>query len=342
MSEENVQTTGLVQQSIQTLTNPKAYFTEMPVTGGFGAPIIKALVYGVIAGLFGFLWSFLGFSALGGLGALFGGGAGIMIFVMSLVGALIGLFIGAVIMLIISAICGGSTDFETNLRVTASLMVLSPVGALFGFLSGFSFMLGAVVGLLINLYGLWLLYHALGNSLKAKPGASKVVSMILGVIYILVFISGLAAAKLVDQYSGMIEDVTSEEMKEMAKKIAVEAGGEEAGEAVEKAYDMATEGQEGYNLEMANGDKMEAPSMAQLMASLGKLGADNDFCILTYDNDFIQAAYSEKGYTVQFKDATGQYEATELHPQSTVMMMFTSYLNSEDDWQNMAQWEEMQ
>lgn len=342
MSEENVQTTGLVQQSIQTITNPKAYFAEMPVTGGFGAPIIKALVYGAIAGLFGFIWSLLGFTALGGLGTMFGGGLGVMLFVWAIVGALIGLFIGAVIVLIISAICGGSTDFETNLRVTASLMVLSPVGALFGFLSGISFMLGAVVGLLINLYGLWLLYHALGSSLKAKPGASKIVSIILGVIYLLVFISGLAAAKLVDQYSGMLEDATGEDMKEMVKKIAVEAGGEEAGEQVDKAFDMATEGKEGYSMEMANGDKMDDPSLAQLMASLGKLGADNDFCILSYDNDFIQAAYSEKGYTVQFKDATGQYEATELHPQSTVMMMFTSYLNSEDDWQNMAQWEEMQ
>jgi len=183
--------------------------------------------------------------------------------------------------------------------------------------------------------------NALGITLKAKPGASKVVSIILGVIYVLVFISGLAAAKLVDQYSGLLEDPTGEDMKELVKKIAVEAGGEEAGKEVEKAYDMATDGKEGYSLEMANGDKMADPSMAQLMASLGKLGADNDFCILSFDDDYIQTAYSEDGFTVQYKDATGQYESTKLLPQSSVMMMFTSYINSEDDWQNMAEWEEM-
>ena len=168
MSEENVQSTSLVEESIQTITNPQAYFEKMPVTGGFGAPVIKALIYGVIAGIIGFIWSVLGFSAFGGLGSLFGGGVGVIGFVMAIVGAMIGLFVGAVIILIISAICGGNTDYEANVRVTASLMVLSPVSALFGFLHGFSFMLGSVVGLLISLYGVWLIYHALGGSLKAK------------------------------------------------------------------------------------------------------------------------------------------------------------------------------
>ena len=163
-----------IKDSVNSLTKTKAYFAEMPVTGGFGAPIIKALIYGVIAGIFAFLWSVLKLGAV--TTGMFGGAIGIMAFIWILIGALVGLFIGAVIVLIISAICGGSTDYEANARVTASLMVLMPITALFGFIGGG---VGSLIGFVINLYGLLMLYHALTGSLKGKVGTSKIITIIL-------------------------------------------------------------------------------------------------------------------------------------------------------------------
>ncbi|HID38936.1 MAG TPA: YIP1 family protein [Calditrichaeota bacterium] len=338
MSEENVSTSGLIAESIKALKDPKAYFAAMPTSGGFGAPIMKALFYGVIAGVFGFIWSVLGFSALGGLSTMFGGGAGIMVLIGSIIGALIGLFIGGVIILIISAICGGDTNYEANIRVTASLMVISPVSSAFGFLYGISFILGSIIALLINLYGIWMLFHALNGSLKAKPSTAKVVSIVIGVVYIIFFFIGLGTAKLAEKYPTMMENPNSEEMAEMAKSIAGKIGGEEAEKAVAEAMD----GQEGFSLETSGGDVIEAPTLTQLVQSLGELDSDEEFCILSKGEDFIQTAYSEKGFIVQYKDATGQYESSELLGQPTVIMIFSTYLNGDDSWKQSAQWEKMQ
>ena len=111
-----------IDETKATLLTPGDYFSVMPKTGGFGEPIIKALIYGFVAALINFLWITLSLSAVGGaFGGMLGGGVGVMGLVMSVIGAIIGLFIGGAIVLVISAICGGSTDYEANVRVTASL-----------------------------------------------------------------------------------------------------------------------------------------------------------------------------------------------------------------------------
>ena len=201
------------------LLKPKEYFTSMSTSGGFVEPLIKAVIYGLAAGVFAFIWSLLNISMAGGFGSMFGGAIGIMVFIWSVIGAVIGLFIGGVIVLIISAICGGSTEFEANVRVTASLMVLSPISALFGFLAGFSGFLSTLVSIVISLYGIWMLYHALNESLKAKPATSKTVSIILAALFALFVVIGAvtkkAASKSINRYQDMIEEMTTEEDEEM-------------------------------------------------------------------------------------------------------------------------------
>ena len=339
MSDENAPTSGFVAESIQALKDPKTYFAAMPTTGGFGAPVVKALIYGAIAGIFGFIWSALGMSAYGGLGSMFGGGnVGIMILVMSIIGALIGLFIGGIIMLIISAICGGDTNYEANVRVTASLMVISPVSSVFAFLYGINYTLGAVVALLINLYAVWMLFNALNGSLKAKSSTAKVVSIIIAVLYIIFFFIGLGTARLADKYSTMMQDADNEELTEMAKNMAKQMGGEEAEEAVAEVM----EGQEGFRLETSSGEVTEAPSLTQLMQSLQELDSENEYCILSHGDEFIQAAYSEKGMIVQYKDDTGQYEAAELLMKPVAIMIFSTYMKGDDSWKESTKWDKME
>ena len=170
------------------LTSPKNYFTSMPKTGGLVDPVIRAAIYGFIAGILSFIWGFLHLTALWA----YGGGVGITSIIVFPIIAVIGLFIGSVILLIISAICGGSTDFEANVRVTASLMALYPVQALFAFISGISFPLGAVVILLISLYGLWMCFNALVQALSAKESTAKIIMIIFAVFPILGLINTLA------------------------------------------------------------------------------------------------------------------------------------------------------
>lgn len=217
MSSESFNFNQFLKDSVNSLTKPKSYFSEMPVEGGFGVPIVKALIYGALAGVFTFLWSLLKIGAA--TTGVLGGAVGIMAFIWAIIGALIGLFIGAVIVLIISAICGGSTDYEANTRVTASLMVLMPINALFGFIGGG---VGAVIGFIINLYGLLMLYHALNGSLKAKESTSKVLTIILAVIVLIFFIVGIFAKRTANRF---MDDFGSEFEQTM----------EEYGEDVEKS-----------------------------------------------------------------------------------------------------------
>ena len=172
MSNEKFSFQNFIEDSKNAVLSPKEYFTTLSITGGFGEPVIKAVIYGFIAGVFALLWSLFIIPGGTGMGSLFGGAVGIMAFIGAIIGALIGLFIGGVIVLIISAICNGSNDYEANVRVVAAMMVLMPINAFLNIFDDFIPVLGNIFGLMVNLYGLWMLYHALNQTLKAKAEIS--------------------------------------------------------------------------------------------------------------------------------------------------------------------------
>ena len=204
MSDQNINFNKILKDSRETLLNPKGYFESMSLTGGFTEPLIKAAIYGTIAGLFALLWSILGFGAVGA--SLLGGAVGIMALIWTIVGAVIGLFIGGVIMLVISAICGGNTDYEANVRVSASLMVIYPINAFLAFFSGINLTLGGLVSLAVSLYGIYLLYHAVIGALKGKESNAKIVAIVLLILALLGFFGGRRASKSLRDYSDMFEE----------------------------------------------------------------------------------------------------------------------------------------
>lgn len=209
---------AFIEDSKKALLDPKGYFSSMTKTGGFTEPIIKAIIYGLIAGIAGFIWSLLNISATGMLGTAMGVASIILLPIY----ALIALFVGGVIILVVSAICGGSTDFETNLRVSASLMVIMPVNAILGFIYGISFYLGIFVGLIVSLYGLWMLFNAIVGACKGKEATAKIVAIILAVIVALGSISSMVAVKAVrglEKYGKDIEKYGKDE-EEVQKKAA--------------------------------------------------------------------------------------------------------------------------
>jgi uncharacterized membrane protein len=174
--------------------------------------LIKAVIYGAIAGAIAFIWSLLRIGAMSG--GMFGGSMGVMVFIWSIVAAIVGLFIGAVILLVISSICKGNTDFEANVRVTAAIMVIMPISAFFGFAGHFNPYLGVIVSLAVNLFALWLLYNGLIEALKSNSETTKIVSYVLVAIFIVFILIGFGARKRANQF---MNDFNNKDVKEMLK-----------------------------------------------------------------------------------------------------------------------------
>lgn len=201
-----------IRESKETLLNPKSYFAGMKTSGGMVEPLIKAVLYGAIAGVIAFLWSVIGIGSVSG--SALGGALGAMALVWYIVGAVIGLFIGAVILLIISSVCKGSTDFEANARVTASVMVIMPISALLSFMMGINLYLGLIINLAVNLFTLWLLYNGLVESLKARPDTSRIVMFILAGLLVLFMLIGLGTKSRVEKYLDRYDRDHKEMMKD--------------------------------------------------------------------------------------------------------------------------------
>ena len=217
MSNGTFDFNAFIKESKDVLVNPKSYFSTMKTSGGMVEPLIKAVIYGAIAGVFAFLWSLLKIGAV--TGGLLGGAVGIMALVGYIVGAIIGLFIGAVILLILSSICKGSTDFEANVRVTAAVMVVMPISAFLGFAGGVNFYFGAIVGLAVNIFALWLLYNGLVEALKSKPETTKIVMYVLIAIFVLFILIGMGVRKKANQFMNEFNNSDVKELlQDMEKK----------------------------------------------------------------------------------------------------------------------------
>ena len=214
MSNGTFDFNAFIKESKDVLVNPKSYFSTMKTSGGITEPLIKAVIYGAIAGVFAFLWSLLKIGAV--TGGLLGGAVGIMALVGYIVGAIIGLFIGAVILLILSSICKGSTDFEANVRVTAAVMVVMPISAFLGFAGGVNFYFGAIVGLAVNIFALWLLYNGFVEALKSKPETTKIVMYVLIAIFVLFILIGMGVRKKANQF---MNEFNNSDVKELLQDI---------------------------------------------------------------------------------------------------------------------------
>src|SRR5664279_2975381 len=212
MSEGTFDLNLFIKESKDVLLNPKSYFSTMKTSGGMTEPLIKAVIYGAIAGAIAFIWSLL---RIGGMtGGIFGGAIGIMVFIWSIIAAIIGLFIGAVIILVISSICKGSTDFEANLRVSAALLVIMPINAFLGFAGHFNLYFGVIVSLAVGLYAMWILYNGLVETLKTNPETTKILTYVLIAVFALFTLLGIGAKRRAEQ---LMKDYNGTDLKEMMK-----------------------------------------------------------------------------------------------------------------------------
>ena len=205
-------------------------------------------------------------------------------------------------------------------------MVLMPVSAFFGFLGGIHF-LSVLIGLAINLYGLWILYHALNESLKANPRSSKVLSLILAGVVVLFMLIGLATWKAVNNISRNPE--------KFGEEIARKYGGKEAEKTVKEAYKTAAKEDTKIVLvlEKPDGSKVKNPKASDLKDAINTIKDDNDFVILNRGKNFLQVAKSGSGYLLQYKDKSGLYECKNTDfAQEIIVSTFITYLNGGPTW----------
>jgi hypothetical protein len=173
---------SFIKESVEVIAYPKAFFSALKTTGGLTEPLIKVLIYGAVTGAMAAVLTAFHF-AVGG--DILIGFSGFKALSATIIGAVIGLFAGSLGLLVISSVCKGSTDFESCCRIVAAVMVLVPVGALLGLITNFSFYPGEFIVLCIKLFGLWLVYNALIEKLKAKQETTRIVIYIIGILVIL-------------------------------------------------------------------------------------------------------------------------------------------------------------
>ena len=96
---------------------------------------------------------------------------------------------------------------------------------------------------------------------------------------------------------------------------------------------------EGFSVEMANGDTFDEVSPEKIKQFFDKLDDDNFFIILNHKDDFLQAAYSDGSYMVEYKDNGVQYSAADVLSKEKTIELFNKYLDTDKDWNKDIQWE---
>ena len=210
MAELSFDIQKFIEDSKAVILNPKSYFDTMPIKGGYIEPLIKAIIYGAITGVFSLIWGLIGLGGIGGgMGVMYGGG-GILAPIKAIIFAVIGLFVGGGIVLLISTASSGSNSYEASVRVAAALMVLSPINAALSFLFGISIALGILISLAVSLYGLFLLLCALVVRLDARENTAMIVVIALAVLLVMINGCSLMTMRFAQDISaGIIEIVPS-------------------------------------------------------------------------------------------------------------------------------------
>jgi hypothetical protein len=222
-----------INDSRDVLLNPKDFFPKLELTGGFGEPIIKALLYGAVAGFFAMIWSFMHIGPA--FGGMFGSAFGVSAFFFTIIGALIGAFIIGLIFLVISSICNGNSDYEANFRVAVAIMVVYPISTFLNVLGGLSFWLSSLIGLAVNLYALYLLYYGITLALKGKEETARVVGYVLGGLLILFMLIGAGTRQATESFSKYGSKYFEEGLREYEK--AAKKSAKEIQSAFEEAFE---------------------------------------------------------------------------------------------------------
>lgn len=92
------------------------------------------------------------------------------------------------------------------------------------------------------------------------------------------------------------------------------------------------------DIELASGDQFKNVNESKLVESFNSMDDDNFFMILSNGDDFVQAAYSDGNYVVEYSVGGVQYEANKVLQKETSLNVFKKYLLGESDWLEGVEW----
>lgn len=209
MEGKGINFAAFPQTAIKVLTAPAAFFREMPKTGGFVEPLIFMIVMGVISGLIQAIFSLLGLNIAGGIAI------GMAAIIMMPVFIAIFGFVGAAIIFVIWKLMGSQESYETAYRCGAYISAFAPIAAVLGIIP----YLGGAAGIVAYTF---FLVAASIEVHKIPSRKAWLVFGIIGVILMLLSITGQMAAKKIQESASKIPQMTEEQqkqIKEAAKKM---------------------------------------------------------------------------------------------------------------------------
>ena len=157
---------NIVDTVMAVITKPAEFYRGMAKGGGFGDPLVFAIVMGVIAGV---IRAVFGMFHLGMVGSTFAALASIIIVPIAV---LIFGFIGAAILFVIWKLMGSNESYEAAYRCGAYATAISPITAVLGIIP----YVGALLGMA------WMLFLVVTASVEVHKIAAKTAWMVFGII----------------------------------------------------------------------------------------------------------------------------------------------------------------
>ena len=93
-----------------------------------------------------------------------------------------------------------------------------------------------------------------------------------------------------------------------------------------------------YAVETADGTTIASASLEQVLEGIESLDEDNFFLILSHEGGFVQTAYSDGEYYVEYNEEGEQFAGTELLSLEDVTELFSLYYRGEEGWMDIVEW----
>ncbi len=94
-----------------------------------------------------------------------------------------------------------------------------------------------------------------------------------------------------------------------------------------------------FSIEMASGDTFDNVFEERFEELFNGLNDDNFYIILNDGDNYLQAAYSDKGYTVEYQDKEGHFTAHELLSKDETLSLFKKYYQDKENWKEKIVWD---
>ncbi len=232
METKSIDFSAIPQTALRVITQPAAFFRDMPKTGGYVEPLVFMVVLGAVSGIIQAVLSLLHLTMMNsGIAASVGA-----IILMPVLILIFG-FVFAAIAFVIWKIMGSSENYETAYRCCAYISAISPVTTVLNVIP----YLGAVIGILI------FTYYLVMASIETHAIPEKKAWMVFGIIAAILSVMSLGGQYAARKMAGNAAHY-QQQMEEAGKEMQRSA--EESRKAAEELSKAAQRQSEEAQKEM--------------------------------------------------------------------------------------------